>query len=94
MRGLTTLVALLTATLLDGAPMASATPAAQPAPHPMSAGIGMDGATRSLWMPDEQVAADLDAIRSAGAGWVRLDIDWSSIESTRGRATGPTPNAW
>lgn len=52
---------------------------------PVSASIGMNG---SSTLPDEQgreLSADLGAIRNAGAGWVRLDVDWSSIESVRGQ---------
>lgn len=61
----------------------SATASASSAPPP-SASIGLNGPSRLLGSSDAQVAAGLDAVRNAGAGWVRLDVDWSAIEPTRG----------
>jgi hypothetical protein len=34
-----------------------------------------------LWVSDDQLARDLDGMVRAGAGWLRLDFDWPSIQS-------------
>lgn len=49
-----------------------------------SAYIGMNASSTLPGEGDVEMGADLDAIRDAGAGWVRLDVDWSVIEKTRG----------
>ncbi len=78
-------LAPLVAAVLALAPSAAATTFAGPvAAPPASALIGMNGGGPLLGLPDAQLLADLDAMRNAGAGWVRLDVDWSSIEPTRG----------
>lgn len=50
-----------------------------------SLGIGMNGGATLLGESDDGLAADLDAMRATGAGWLRVDIDWSSIEADRGK---------
>lgn len=37
-----------------------------------------------LWGDAHDVERDLDGMRDAGSAWVRIDIDWSLIESTKG----------
>jgi len=58
---------------------AAVTAAAAPA---QSALIGFNGARLSD--SDAQLGADLDAIRNAGAAWVRVGVDWSQIEPNPG----------
>ena len=41
------------------------------------------GAGIMLADPDD-MERELDAVADSGAGWVRLDVDWSHVESTRG----------
>jgi len=40
---------------------------------------------------DAQLGANLDAVRNAGATWIRLDVDWSQIEPNPGSSdfSGP-----
>ncbi len=54
-----------------------------------SALIGFNGARLSD--SDAQLGANLDAVRNAGATWIRLDVDWSQIEPNPGSSdfSGP-----
>ncbi len=57
-----------------------------PLPVPsLSASIGMNGSSTLLGERDGKLAADLDAVRNSGAGRLRLDVDWSSVEPTPGQ---------
>lgn len=38
-----------------------------------------------LWVDDATLARELDLMVSSGAQWLRLDFDWASVESVRGR---------
>lgn len=55
-------------------------PASQATTVIQSDKIGMNGGGPLLWEPPAELAKDLDAARAAGAGWIRLDIDWSQIQ--------------
>ncbi|GAC1587857.1 MAG: hypothetical protein NVS3B21_03120 [Acidimicrobiales bacterium] len=37
-----------------------------------------------LYEPDDSFRRDMAAIERSGAGWIRVDADWSSIEAVRG----------
>ncbi|MDP1804948.1 MAG: hypothetical protein Q8K72_07275, partial [Acidimicrobiales bacterium] len=34
-----------------------------------------------LWQPEADLRRDFDAIRSTGAGWVRIDFPWSAVQA-------------
>jgi hypothetical protein len=36
------------------------------------------------WLPDAELARELDLMAASGAGWVRVDFTWASIEHVRG----------
>ena len=42
--------------------------------------VGFAQSHRILWESDADLAADLDAMKAAGATWVRVDFDWPSIQ--------------
>lgn len=46
---------------------------------------GVSPGSGILWVSNAELAADMAAIRSSGSRWVRLDIDWASIEPTPGK---------
>jgi len=57
-----------------------------PLPVPsLSATIGMNGSSTLRGERDGEFAEDLDAVRDSGAGRLRLDVDWSSVEPTPGQ---------
>lgn len=82
-------VAALVAVLLrpDEEPPAGSTEGSPPAcgPGPRADGrfVGYSPGASFFGDPAE-VAADLDAMAESGATWVRLDLDWSWVERTRG----------
>lgn len=58
---------------------------ASAAEEPLGARIGFSNGGGFPWLSDASLARELDLMASTGATWVRLDVDWSGIESTRGR---------
>ncbi|MCZ7536404.1 MAG: cellulase family glycosylhydrolase [Acidimicrobiia bacterium] len=44
--------------------------------------VGFSQSHRILWESDADLAADLDAMKAVGAGWVRVDFDWPSVQPT------------
>jgi len=42
--------------------------------------FGISFGDRLVWMDDQGLAAALDDAKALGAGWVRLDLDWSEIQ--------------
>lgn len=50
-------------------------------PRTIGATTGFAQGHTILWQSDTQLAADLDGMARAGAGWVRVDFDWPSIQS-------------
>lgn len=82
---LTATAAIVTVGLLSFWGLAQrTTTAAAPQPGPVSDSIGIAPGSGLAWESAADMGRDLDAIRAAGASWVRLDVDWSSIEMTRG----------
>lgn len=71
---------LLTAALL-GCTRASAGTSRIP-----STRAGFSGGGHILWESDAELARDLDAMRATGARWVRIDVDWKSIQSNGSRS--------
>jgi hypothetical protein len=51
--------------------------------------VGFSTAGVLLWETDAQLRADLDAIVSTGATWIRLPFDWNSVQPT-----GPSSWNW
>ncbi|MGZ4519683.1 MAG: cellulase family glycosylhydrolase [Mycobacteriaceae bacterium] len=37
-----------------------------------------------MYLPDSQLAREFDAVKASGATWIRVDVDWSDVEATRG----------
>ena len=57
---------------------------AAPPARPLS-GIGISPGQSVLWSDDATLHADLDAVAASGAGWLRLDVDWPTVEPEAGR---------
>ncbi len=53
----------------------------QPASNPR---YGVSPGADILWLPAEEMERELDLYQRMGFGWIRLDIDWHSIEEVRG----------
>ena len=47
--------------------------------------VGFSNGGGFPWLSDENLARELDLIRSSGARWVRVDFDWSGVEHVRGQ---------
>ena len=47
--------------------------------------IGWSGGGELPWLSDADLARELDVYAAAGGTWLRIDVDWSIIESTKGR---------
>lgn len=71
------LVVLLSSVLL---PSSSA---ALPTPRANDLGVSTGGPF--MWLDDAELDRELAVIRSAGVAWLRIDVDWSAVESTRGQ---------
>src|SRR5687767_9839102 len=65
-----------------------ASAAALPAPVP----AGVAGGGDLLWLAPTDLARELDLVVGAGASWVRLDFQWSAIESVRGKYDWTAPD--
>ncbi len=52
---------------------------------PRAPDLGVSTGGPFMWLPDADLERELTAIQSSGVGWLRIDVDWSAIESTRGR---------
>jgi hypothetical protein len=50
--------------------------------HVPSARVGFSTSGMFLWETDAQLEADLNAIASTGATWIRLPFDWNSVQPT------------
>jgi len=51
---------------------------------PIRPDVGFSLSYSSLGEDDAVLAADMAAIYASGAGWVRIDVDWSAMEPERG----------
>lgn len=51
---------------------------------PVRPDVGFSLSYSSLDEDDAVLAADMAAIYASGAGWVRIDVDWSAMEPERG----------
>lgn len=47
--------------------------------------IGFSLGAAPLGWPDAELAHHLDIVAASGAGWIRIDVDWSDVEEERGR---------
>jgi hypothetical protein len=47
--------------------------------------VGFSGGGPLLWESDTELIRDFDSIAVTGAKWVRLDVDWKSVEPLPGR---------
>ncbi len=54
---------------------------AAPSGRTVASTTGFSQGHTILWVSDDQLARDLDGMVRAGAGWLRLDFDWPSIQS-------------
>lgn len=75
-----TLLATLTllAALLPGVPAAQAS-------EDLRTRVGFSPGAGLLWLSDAELATELDLAADTGATWLRVDLDWSHVESTQGR---------
>lgn len=67
--------------------LSACAPTPPPAP-PTGCGsndIGVATGAPIMYLPDAELDRELDAIRDVGARWIRIDMDWSVIEPTRGQ---------
>lgn len=55
--------------------------------------IGVSPSHSILWQTQAQIDADLDALAGIGVQWLRLDLDWPSIEPIRGQRRWETTDA-
>jgi hypothetical protein len=46
--------------------------------------VGFSGGGEFLWESDAALRRDYDYLEYSGAKWVRLDVDWDSVEPTKG----------
>ncbi len=46
--------------------------------------FGVSPGANILWLPEAEMHRELDLYSNAGFGWIRLDIDWNSIEPSPG----------
>jgi polysaccharide biosynthesis protein PslG len=67
-------------------PSATATPTAKPKPKPAATpqppakGYGLSVGNTLPGLPRSELATRLDAFKTIGVGWVRLDLDWNDIQ--------------
>lgn len=47
--------------------------------------VGFSPGGGLVWESDADMARDLDNAASTGAKWIRLDVNWTGVESTRGQ---------
>lgn len=67
--------------------LAALVPTAAPAraeTAPLGARVGFSPGGAWPWLPDAELARELDLMASSGATWVRVDFSWSSVERVRG----------
>jgi hypothetical protein len=43
---------------------------------------GFSGGGHILWESDAELNRDFDSMKATGAKWVRIDVDWKSIQSS------------
>jgi len=55
------------------------------APGPRSSDLGVSAGGPFMWQSDADLERELVAITAAGVSRLRIDVDWSGIESTRGQ---------
>lgn len=58
--------------------------AARAATSPLGQHVGFSPGGAWPWLPDAELARELDLMASTGARWVRVDFSWSSVERVRG----------
>ena len=71
------LVGLLAALLPTAAPARGET-------GTLGARVGFAPGGAWPWLPDAELARELDLMAASGATWVRVDFSWSSVERVRG----------
>lgn len=52
---------------------------------PRGSDLGVSTGGPLMWLGDAELDRELAVIRSAGVAWLRIDVDWSAVEATRGR---------
>lgn len=77
--------ASVTPSTLPSAAQPTVPPVAPPPVVPPPVPVGFGGGQPLMYLPSSQLSRELDAIKAAGATWLRIDVDWSDIEPTRGR---------
>ncbi|NMM83567.1 beta-xylosidase [Rhodococcus sp. SRB_17] len=50
-----------------------------------SASFGIAGGAPLNWLSQNDLDAELTAMKNAGTTWLRFDIDWSAVEPTKGQ---------
>jgi uncharacterized protein YfiM (DUF2279 family) len=66
---------------VESATTTPATNSVKPVTRPSAVGVSEGGLVR---LPSGALNRELDTARGAGATWIRIDIDWSIIEPSRG----------
>ncbi len=88
-------VAVSLLVLVVGAACAATTaPAAAPRPGVPAAKVGFSADGWFEWQSAAQIRADLAAIKRTGARWVRLQFDWSKLESYGPGLKAPGQATW
>ena len=67
----------------SASPSLPAQPSASPSATP-PVPVGFGGGQPMMYLPDSQLAREFDAVKASGATWIRVDVDWSDVEATRG----------
>ena len=78
-------VALVVAAVVMAVALVILVPDADRVDDPIGAQeVGFSPGAFVLDLGDAELAADLDAMAGVGAGWIRVDVDWSRIEPVEG----------
>lgn len=81
------LLALLAVAVLVGGVCAAALLPAERRLTALGSRTGFSPGAGIMLADADDMERELDAVVDSGAAWVRLDVDWSQVEDTRGRYT-------
>ncbi|SDU61179.1 Cellulase (glycosyl hydrolase family 5) [Gordonia westfalica] len=57
-----------------------------------TAGFGFAGGSGLLWLNDADLGRELDAVKRTKATWLRVTVDWNSIEAAKNSYNWSTPD--
>jgi polysaccharide biosynthesis protein PslG len=77
--------------------LAIVAPATHPILRPLSCAvpggdIGVAGGAELMHLPDAALVRELDSMRAAGVHWLRVGVDWSTVEQVRGALDWRVPD--